>query len=73
MVLAGVKSGQLRQGHFNASQYNYLEARTIESYLLELHFTPHSGHRVDAGLPAPGTTDRQGKHESSGSRGRGRH
>ncbi|KAI0944731.1 hypothetical protein AcW1_002369 [Taiwanofungus camphoratus] len=25
MLLAGVKSGQLHQGHFNANQYNYLE------------------------------------------------
>ena len=24
-LLAGVKSGQLHQGHFNANQYNYLE------------------------------------------------
>jgi exosome complex exonuclease DIS3/RRP44 len=24
-VLAGVKAGQLHQGHFNASAYNYLE------------------------------------------------
>lgn len=24
-LLAGIKSGQLHQGHFNANQYNYLE------------------------------------------------
>jgi hypothetical protein len=24
-LLAGVKAGQLYQGHFNANQYNYLE------------------------------------------------
>lgn len=23
--MAGVKSGELHQGHFNANQYNYLE------------------------------------------------
>jgi len=43
MVLAGVKSGQLHQGHFNASQYNYLEARTVESHLPELRLTLHAG------------------------------
>ena len=26
-LLAGVKSGKLHQGHFNANQYNYLEVR----------------------------------------------
>jgi len=25
MLIAGVKSGELHQGHFNANQYNYLE------------------------------------------------
>lgn len=31
-LLAGVKSGQLYQGHFNANQYNYLEVAA--SFLL---------------------------------------
>jgi exosome complex exonuclease DIS3/RRP44 len=26
-LVAGVKAGQLHQGHFNANQYNYLEVR----------------------------------------------
>jgi exosome complex exonuclease DIS3/RRP44 len=26
---AGVKAGQLYQGHFNANQYNYLEVRYV--------------------------------------------
>jgi exosome complex exonuclease DIS3/RRP44 len=26
-LVAGVKAGQLYQGHFNANQYNYLEVR----------------------------------------------
>lgn len=58
MVLAGVKSGQLHQGHFNASQYNYLEARTIECYFPEFRLTPHLGQCVDSGLLAPDSVDR---------------
>ena len=30
-LLAGVKSGQLHQGHFNANQYNYLEVEAFSS------------------------------------------
>lgn len=35
-LVAGVKAGQLHQGHFNANQYNYLEARFrhVERYFL---------------------------------------
>lgn len=29
-LLAGVKAGQLHQGHFNANQYNYLEVREVK-------------------------------------------
>jgi exosome complex exonuclease DIS3/RRP44 len=29
MVNAGIKSGNLHQGHFNANQYNYLEVRIL--------------------------------------------
>ena len=33
-LLAGVKSGQLYQGHFNANQYNYLEVGVhLSSYV----------------------------------------
>ena len=32
-LLAGVKSGQLHQGHFNANQYNYLEVADLFSGL----------------------------------------
>lgn len=30
-LLAGVKSGKLHQGHFNANQYNYLEVEAFSS------------------------------------------
>jgi hypothetical protein len=37
-LFAGIKAGELHQGHFNANQYNYLEVRihrsvTIDSWL----------------------------------------
>lgn len=28
-LMAGVKAGQLHQGHFNASQFNYLEVSVM--------------------------------------------
>lgn len=34
-LLAGVKAGQLHQGHFNANQYNYLEVRSL--LLISIH------------------------------------
>ena len=39
-LLAGVKSGQLHQGHFNANQYNYLEVRYIFADLV-----PNADHK----------------------------
>jgi exosome complex exonuclease DIS3/RRP44 len=35
MVNAGIKSGKLHQGYFNANQYNYLEVRVF--FNLSLH------------------------------------
>ena len=29
-LIAGVKAGELHQGHFNANQYNYLEVRSAK-------------------------------------------
>lgn len=71
-LLSGVKSGKLHQGHFNASQYNYLEARTIESHLPEFCLTPHAGQCLCAGLLTPSSVGREGTYEPSGSRRRGR-
>jgi exosome complex exonuclease DIS3/RRP44 len=51
--VAGVKSGQLHQGHFNASQYNYLEARTIGSCLPELFSPPVQGSVLTPAFPRP--------------------
>jgi hypothetical protein len=33
-VLAGVKAGHLHQGHFNASEFNYLEVKSQRSILI---------------------------------------
>lgn len=39
-LIAGVKAGQLHQGHFNANQYNYLE---VSIHLLEFSFPEFHG------------------------------
>jgi len=57
-VLAGVKSGQLHQGRFNARQYNYSEVRAVESHFPEF-------------LHSPGSVGGKRKHQPSGARGRG--
>ncbi len=31
-LVAGVKAGQLHQGHFNANQFNFLEVSFITGY-----------------------------------------
>ncbi len=31
--MAGVKAGQLHQGHFNANQFNFLEVSFMTSYV----------------------------------------
>lgn len=50
MLLAGVKAGELHQGHFNANQYNYLEVRPCIVYLTHSCDTYSPGHYTSPGV-----------------------
>lgn len=45
-LLAGIKAGELHQGHFNANQYNYLEVRTGVYFFCSLLKCPTSQGQV---------------------------
>jgi exosome complex exonuclease DIS3/RRP44 len=52
-ILAGVKTGRLHQGHFNASQYNYLEARTVQCFFPNYVSRPLQGSVVAPSFSRP--------------------
>ena len=51
-LLAGVKSGQLHQGHFNANQYNYLEVCYYGVYICAYKLTS----MIKGTVPVPAFT-----------------
>lgn len=68
--MAGVKAGQLHQGHFNADQFNYLEVNNLHSghaNIRELIFEL-TGKRICSSLCQACATYRTGEHEQSCSR-----